>query len=571
MGLFGGDKKKQKKHGRKKKPIKKNPKATSDWISQYAQESYKNVEGAVLRGYDTSVSIANKSARAAKQSIDHVVAVTTASGKAAQRGITSSMDAAGISGFHILVLVLLAAVAVATRKKVEARRKKRHQDLYGEFKFPPVAPFSTFRTGRELAGSNLPLFFKECASRVGSVFQLRVPFWDAPMVVAVGEVDLAKEILKDATTKKPEKLYSSLASLVCDRPNILTSEGKPWKHSRKGISPAFATAQLDRMHKACRDKTEDWIKTRLEPMCRHGEDINIADEFLFLTLSIICKTFFEYRIKPKEAQQVIDDLEVATTEFMHNQGKYPLRATFLASLIPSVRKARQARRRIVEFATKMLLNYRKKPNNMRSQAKTIIGCIENSPKYESDNDRVADMIMLLFAGHGTTAHSLAWIFLELARNPKEAARLRDALSGKDDMRAQQLLKDVLREGMRLRPVHATAGIRTLGRDWHLKRKNIVLPKGTCVIFPSFLLTRHGVEDAEEFVPSRWKDLPDKSFLSFSSGAHNCAGKGLALAEITWVLSRLCARYQFEVVDEGAPEYSVFWKCKGALLRCHKKA
>lgn len=389
------------------------------------------------------------------------------------------------------------------------------------------------------------------------------------MVVAVGEIDLAKEILKDATTKKCEEMYSSLASLVHDRPNILTSEGKAWKHSRKGISPAFATAHLDRMHKACRDKTEEWIKKRLNPMIRDGGDIDIAHEFLLLTTSIICKSAFEYRIKSAEAEQVIADLEVATTEFMHNQAKYPMRASLLASIVPSVRRAKQARRRLFQFATKMLLHYRRKPEEMRSQAKTIIGCIENSKKYALDADRVADMVMIMFAGHGTTAHSLAWIFLELARNPKEATRLREALSDKDDTRAQQMLKDVLREGMRLRPVYATVAVRTLGRDWHLKEKNMVLPKGTFIVFPSSLLTRDGVEKAEEFEPMRWKKHPDKTFLSFSAGAHNCAGKSLALAEITWVLSRLCARYQFEVVDEGTPEYCVFWKCKGALLRCQK--
>ncbi|CAJ1913081.1 unnamed protein product [Cylindrotheca closterium] len=554
MGLFG----------RKKKP-----KTSLDWFRYYARESYRSAEGALTSACGKSVSLAIKSTQAAKKSVGSIASMTVASGKAAHRSASSAMDAAGITGFHIFAVILCVLLIVAVKRKLEARRKARHLETYGEVEFPPIAPFSTRKTGRELAGSKLPLFFQECASRVGSIFQLRVPFWGGPMVVAVGEIDLAKEILKDATTKKAEKMYSSWASLVHGRPNILTSEGKPWKHSRKGISPAFATAHLDRMHKACRDKTEEWIKKRLDPMIRDNEDIDIAHEFLFLTTSIICKSAFEYRIKSREAEQVISDLEVATTEFMHNQAKDPMRASLLGSFIPSVRRAKQARRKLFQFATKMLLHYRKKPDEMRSQAKTIIGCIENSSRYASDADRVADLVMILFAGHGTTAHTLSWIFLELARNPKEARRLREALSGKDDTRAQQLLKDVLREGMRLRPVYATVAVRTLGRDWNLKHKNMVLPKGTCVIFPSSLLTRDGVEDAEDFEPMRWKAHPDKTFLSFSSGAHNCAGKGLALAEITWVLSRLCARYQFEVAEEGTPEYCVFWKCKGARLRCHK--
>jgi cytochrome P450 len=214
----------------------------------------------------------------------------------------------------------------------------------------------------------------------------------------------------------------------------------------------------------------------------------------------------------------------------------------------------------------MLQSYRRKPTHLRSQAKTIIGCIEKNKHYDTDDDRIADMVMFLFAGHDTTAYSLAWTFLELARNPKESLRLREALNGNDDMRAQGLLKDVLREGMRLRPVYPGIGVRTLGKDFHLKDKGTVIPKGSQIIFPSMILTRYGVEDAEQFQPSRWTEHPNKSFLLFSSGPHHCAGKSLALAEMTWVLSRLCAQYKFQVVDEGNPHFCVFWKCRGAKLQ-----
>lgn len=214
----------------------------------------------------------------------------------------------------------------------------------------------------------------------------------------------------------------------------------------------------------------------------------------------------------------------------------------------------------------MLESYRRKPSNLRSQARTIIGCIEKNKNYQTDEDRIADMVMLLFAGHDTTAYSLAWILLELARHPKESSRLREALNGNDDMRAQGLLKDVLREGMRLRPVYPGIGVRTIGKDYYLQDKGIVIPKGSQILFPSMILTRYGVEDAEEFQPLRWTKHPNKSFLLFSSGSHHCAGKSLALAEMTWVLSRLCAQYKFHVADEGTPQFRVFWKCQGAKVQ-----
>jgi cytochrome P450 len=574
MGLF--------KFARKKKP----PPTTFEKLQRNALQAYGRTEDAVLACYervkdlqihkktgallrqsaDTAGSLLHKSADTVKLSVHTISRKSVDFGKASVETISAWMETAGITQTHLLVGLALLLFVIYITRKVQNRNRQRHKELHGDSIFPPYAPFTMFQTGTALAGKELPSFFQTCAETVGPIFRLKIPFWRGPMIVAVGDVDVAKEILQDGTTFKSETIYSSIASLVDNRTNILTSEGKPWKHARKGISPAFAKAHIDRMHKVCKEKTEEWIQTKLEPAIRTGAAVDISQEFLFLTLSIICKTAFEYRMKDNEAQQLIADLEIATREFAFEQVRNPWRATILSVLLPSVRRAKQARRRIFEVVHKMLQSYRRKPTHLRSQAKTIIGCIEKNKHYDTDDDRIADMVMFLFAGHDTTAYSLAWTFLELARNPKESLRLREALNGNDDMRAQGLLKDVLREGMRLRPVYPGIGVRTLGKDFHLKDKGTVIPKGSQIIFPSMILTRYGVEDAEQFQPSRWTEHPNKSFLLFSSGPHHCAGKSLALAEMTWVLSRLCAQYKFQVVDEGNPHFCVFWKCRGAKLQ-----
>ena len=105
----------------------------------------------------------------------------------------------------------------------------------------------------------------------------------------------------------------------------------------------------------------------------------------------------------------------------------------------------------------------------------------------------------------------------------------------------------------------------IGKDFYLKDRAIVIPKGSHIMFPSIILTRDGIEDPEIFRPGRWNDRPDQTFLPFSTGKRNCIGQALALAEVTWVLSRLCAKYEFEVVDEGQAEFCGSLKCVGARL------
>lgn len=458
------------------------------------------------------------------------------------------------------------------------KRRRRHKMLYGNNAFPPLAKASMMKTITALmTNSQSPWFFKKCSDDINSsVFRLNLPFTRAPMVVAVGDLVTAKEILQDPLTVKSPSHLASMSS-IAGSPNIVTSEGPQWKKSRKAVSPAFMKKHLDRMHHICREETEDWINNKLKRLIDKNKDFDIGKEMMRLTLSIICKAAFDYNIESKETAAMAAEIEIVTKEFGFDEMNRPLRVRF-GILRASTRRARLARTRLQDFGKKILQTHRKKKSQENSTAvspnETILSCIVKSKKYEDDSRRIADIVMFLFAGVENTAYSLAWTLFELARNPRVASELNSALNGNNDKRAQEMLKDVLREGMRLRPPVPGIGIRTVGRDFYMQDKSVVIPKGSQIIVPSLVLTRFDVEDPESFRPSRWRDHPDKSFLLFSTGRRNCVGQSLALAEITWVLSRLCAKFEFDVASEGTIEYcGTTLKCIGTRLKAqmtHKK-
>ena len=43
--------------------------------------------------------------------------------------------------------------------------------------------------------------------------------------------------------------------------------------------------------------------------------------------------------------------------------------------------------------------------------------------YKSEDERAAEVVNLLLAGHDTTGYTLAWALVELARHPAALARL----------------------------------------------------------------------------------------------------------------------------------------------------
>lgn len=443
--------------------------------------------------------------------------------------------------------------------------------LYGNNAFPPYTRAGMMKTVSALiANSQSPWFFKQCSDEIQSpVFRLRLPFTGSQMVVAVGDLVTVKEILQDSGTVKSESQFTAISSVAGGGPNIVTSEGPHWKKSRKAVSPAFMKKHLDRMHHICREETEDWINKKLKRFIDKDKDFDIGKEMMRLTLSIMCKAAFDYEIEPKETAAIAAELEIVSKEFGFDEMNRPLRVRF-GILLSSTRRARLARMRLQDFGKKILYSYRKKKKSENSTAvstnETILSCIVKSKKYEDDVHRIADIVMILFSGVENTAYSLAWTLFELGRNPRVSSELNSALNGNDDKQAQEMLKDVLREGMRLRPPVPGIGIRTVGRDFYMKDRSIVIPKGSRIIIPSLVLTRFDVDNAETFCPSRWREHPEKSFLLFSTGRRNCVGQSLALAEITWVLSRLCAKFEFDVVEEGSIEYCGTMKCIGTRLK-----
>ena len=62
---------------------------------------------------------------------------------------------------------------------------------------------------------------------------------------------------------------------------------------------------------------------------------------------------------------------------------------------------------------------------------TILGHLMRT-KYRNDAERVADLSMLMFAGHDTTANQLALIMVELSRNPQVVAKMRAELDATFD-------------------------------------------------------------------------------------------------------------------------------------------
>lgn len=176
---------------------------------------------------------------------------------------------------------------------------------------------------------------------------------------------------------------------------------------------------------------------------------------------------------------------------------------------------------------------------------------------------------------------MAFFLLELAKNPSEQFKLQKDLREmkEEERKDSEQLKKCIREAMRLWPVSAPGPFRQVGRDYVVKRrdpteKDIIIPKGSAVFMPIICLFRNETifENHERFVPSRWECPTEdmkKAWMPFAVGGRNCIGQSLAMCEMQSILSKLCAGYNFEVVEEGSLDFFLILHPVGIRLKATK--
>ena len=134
-------------------------------------------------------------------------------------------------------------------------------------------------------------------------------------------------------------------------------------------------------------------------------------------------------------------------------------------------------------------------------------------------DQFGNMMLILFAGHDTTGHTMTWLTFELARNPTFQTMLHDEVDKffeslgdremtYDDCKRLPFLTRCVMETLRLWPAVANGTFRQLQYDDDVKGPHgtrVTLPKGTYVQIPNFIRHRSRKlwgADAEEFNPLR---------------------------------------------------------------------
>lgn len=204
--------------------------------------------------------------------------------------------------------------------------------------------------------------------------------------------------------------------------------------------------------------------------------------------------------------------------------------------------------------------------------------ILNNYKPTTHTENYGNIILLLFAGHDTTGHTLTWLLYELAKNHNLQDELYHHISDflasykleYKNLDKLHLLTRYITETLRLWPAVANGTYRQLGFNEYINGCNgekIKLAKGCYCQMPNWIRHRSKKvwgKDADIFNPKRkfegdelWNDNgfsgynPSSArFSPFSYSPRDCLGKNFAQLEMRLLLIKLITNFKFSLSEKN---------------------
>jgi len=229
--------------------------------------------------------------------------------------------------------------------------------------------------------------------------------------------------------------------------------------------------------------------------------------------------------------------------------------------LPKFRRSKRARATMHEMVTALISERRSAVNRPDDFLQVLIDARYPDGKPLPDNIIINLILLLVWAGHETTAGHISWGLLQMLQHPEYLSTVvaeQDAVLGADPnltmdkVRKLKRIEWALKESERTQPV-ASALLRAVKEPFDLGGYHI--PAGWMT--SASPAVTHSLPDLfrdperwdpERFAAGRAEDKQAYSLIGFGGGTHRCLGLSFAYLEMKVVLTILLQRYELELLD-----------------------
>lgn len=397
-----------------------------------------------------------------------------------------------------------------------------------------------------------------------------------PMIIS-SNLDVLRQVAFGSIRTDWEKPVEFSQSLVVWGNNVAAAQGETWRKHRRIVNPAFNTKLYHEVWKKSADIYAEMVEAEGWNTC-DTVDIPVVQKHTFLFALLVISTCgfglpFKWIEPPiaeegtmtiQQALQMINDRNTALTALPEWTLRLPWK------YFRELAQAKEVMRKFMDDQVaqkKQLVGTDTSGSFEDAFTLMVRASEEEGSKYSLDDDElIGNVFVMLFAGHETTAHTLAASLAYLACNPKLEQEMLDEIISvvgwdrKPAFEDYENLDKVLSlfiEALRMFPAgHIMFRQATKDTTVQLPRPTgqegfeaLPLPKGTlfCIDMVGLQHNPRYFEDPDTFNPSRWYGVPKDgdAFTAFSLGPRGCIGRKFATIEAVSFLTLFIRDWKVE--------------------------
>lgn len=335
--------------------------------------------------------------------------------------------------------------------------------------------------------------------------------------------------------------------------NVLSTEGDQWQRQREVLNEFFTPTKVrsyaDRMVELTERQIDRW---------EDGQRISLAEAMRDIALDNFFGTVFDRPLDPsgdESLRQAASDINLwfkPSSFALPRWVPTPSRRRFKSAIATLEREA------------KRLLRERQRSEEGEDLLSTLVELQATETAALTDEEIVDQVLGLVFAGHDTTALTLAYALHQLSTHGDVRQRvhteLDEVLAGDrpslSDVGELSTIEQVVNETLRAYPsVHTIPRVTTRPVTVDGYR----LESGTRTHLSVWEVHHDETfwEEPYAWQPNRWKKTTPReqghAFVPFGAGPRLCLGRRFARLEATLVLAMVCQDYRIEPEGELAFE------------------
>ena len=332
-------------------------------------------------------------------------------------------------------------------------------------------------------------------------------------------------------------------------------DGDFWLRERRMLQPAFHRDRLGKLAASITNVISSFLQ-EWEGKAKNNQALDLDDEMMRLTLTVIIKSMFRAEIDDK-----IPSLSHAfnmASKFMLWRSQQ-IWAPPLSVPVPRNVEYNRALKILNDTIYPLIAEARKNP---KADLLGMMLEMRDADTGEGLSDQQArdEVVTIFFAGHETTAATMAWTFYLLSQHPEVEGRMSEevktVLNGRLptflDLPKLVYMQQVINEVLRLYPAAYLFAREAVVDD---TIDGYPIPANTLIFISPFVTHRDTKywPDPERFDPDRFTaeqvaSRPRQVYFPFGEGPHVCIGNNFALMEMQLILTIVLQRFRFKLVS-----------------------